>query len=257
MINVITKVVEFSKITIEKLSMASVEVKEAAKELDKPLNSNNFDSAKVHKALDNNDKLEGLDRSLNSDKVNAKKEGSGKPSEVGDVGKIEPPVVIEFTCPDGVDRKEFIKQLKGQERGLNSQTLAENMDNRAAYEQRKVEMGNGRDLSEGKKAQEIARDKAVHSRIESNQEKGLTYTDAKKEAAEWIKTQDALHNPDQIAGGDPLKVSRMGNASVNRSIGKQWGTRVDQLSGAIEDYAKGKTREELENTKMNVRLVAA
>lgn len=31
--------------------------------------------------------------------------------------------------PEGIDKKEFIRQLKGQERVSNSQTIAENMDN--------------------------------------------------------------------------------------------------------------------------------
>lgn len=176
--------------------------------------------------------------------------------DVEKVEKMEPQIVIEFTCPEGMDKKEFTRQLKGQERGLNSQTVAENMDNRAAFEQRKQETGNGRDVTEGKKAQDIERQKATQSRIETNQKNGMSYSEAKAETEEWIKTQAALHNPDQIAGGDPAKVSRMGDANVNSSIGSQWRTRVDQLSNAIDEYAKGKTREELENTKMNVKLVA-
>lgn len=85
----------------------------------------------------------------------------------------------------------------------------------------------------------------------------MSYADAKAEAQSWLKTQAALHNPDQIAGGDPGKVSRMGDRSVNSSIGGQWKNRVSELANGIDEYAKGKTREELEHTKLNVKLIVA
>lgn len=167
--------------------------------------------------------------------------------------RMEPPIVIKFKCPEHLNPMEFARQLKGQERGLNSQTIFENVTNRKAYEQRKKETGCGRSV-EGEKAQEITRQKAFHSRIESNQKKGMSYSDAKKEAEGWIVTQAALHNPDQIAGGDPLTVSRMGDSRVNSSIGRQWKDRVSELKNGIEQYAKGRTSEELSKTKLNVKL---
>ena len=190
-----------------------------------------------------------------SDTAKENKTGENKNQDVEKMKKMEPPIIIKFTCPEGMNREEFIRQLKRQERGLNSQTVAENMDNRAAYEKRRAETGNGRDISEGKKAQEIAREKALQSRIEHNQKKGMSYSEAKAEAQEWIKKQAALHNPDQIAGGDPSKVSGMGDAGVNSSIGSQWRSRVEHLKQNVDDYAKDKDRGELENTKMNVKLV--
>jgi len=185
-----------------------------------------------------------------STKAGKKKKKGGKKKKKG-----KPPIIIKFICPEGMNREEFIRQLKRQERGLNSQTVAENMDNRAAYEKRRAETGNGRDISEGKKAQEIAREKALQSKIESNQKKGMSYSEAKADAQEWIKKQAALHNPDQIAGGDPSKVSGMGDAGVNSSIGSQWRSRVEHLKQNVDEYAKDKDRGELENTKMSVKLV--
>lgn len=169
--------------------------------------------------------------------------------------RMEPPVIIVFKCPDGVDPKEFLRQIKGQERGLNSQTIAENTQNREAYARRKSETGNGRD-PESKEIQERTRQKALQSRIESNQKNGMTYSEAKAEAENWIKGQAALHNPDQIAGGDPVKVSRMGDASVNSSIGVQWRSRVAILDRAIADYCKSEGVEpgDLTRTKLNVKL---
>lgn len=169
--------------------------------------------------------------------------------------RMEPPVIIVFKCPDGVDPKEFLRQIKGQERGLNSQTIAENTQNREAYARRKSETGNGRS-PECKEVQERTRQKALQSRIETNQKNGMTYSEAKAEAENWIKSQAALHNPDQIAGGDPVKVSRMGDASVNSSIGVQWRSRVAILDQAIADYCKseGVKPGDLTKTKLNVKL---
>lgn len=170
--------------------------------------------------------------------------------------KMEPPVVIKFKCPEGMDKKEFERQLKAQERGLNSQTVGQNMANREAYQQRKEETGSGRSL-EGNEAQRMAREKAYQSRIASNMKNGMSYAEAKEEASNWIKTQAALHNPDQIAGGDPTKVSRMGDANVNSSIGSQWGgkaQKVKELESACNEFAKGYTKEELAQIKMNVKL---
>lgn len=218
--------------------------------LDRPLNAKEVNASASKELTKQNT---GLDKPLNA------KEGVKQNRDVENVQKVErmTQIPIEFKCPEGVDRKEFNRQLKGQERGLNSQTVLENMKNRNAFEQRKLETGNGRDLESGKKAQEIARQKAFQSRIESNQKKGMSYPEARKEAQTWISRQAALHNPDQIAGGDPAKVSRMGDAGVNASIGAQWKTRVPELKRAVDEYAKNKSTQELANTKMNVKLTVA
>jgi hypothetical protein len=167
--------------------------------------------------------------------------------ETDEIERMEPRVIIKFKCPDGMDQKEFKRQLKGQERGLNSMTVDHWIENRENYKE------NGR-APEGTEAQRELREKVLQSRIESNQQKHMSYSDSKAEAQKWIEGQAALHNPDQIAGGDPEKVSRMGDAKVNSSIGGQWKSRVDGLESAIKDYAKDKSPEELANTKLNVKL---
>lgn len=164
-------------------------------------------------------------------------------------------ICIYFKCPEGIDRNEFIRQLKAQERGLNRQSVAENMENRKNYQERKEasETGNGR-AKEASEAQRITREKAYHSRLASNIKAGMSYIEAKASADAWIKTQAALHNPDQIAGGNPVKVSRMGDAKVNSSIGSQWKSRVGQLESATKEFAKNYSVDELSQIKMNVRL---
>lgn len=155
--------------------------------------------------------------------------------------------VIEFKCPEGLDRKEYARQLKGQERGLNKMNVDQWIKNRDAFKE------SGRSI-EGAEVQKELRQKALQSRIETNQKNGMSFSRAKAEASKWLEGQAALHNPDQIAGGDPKKVFRMGDAKVNSSIGSQWRKRVDGLETSIKEYAKDKSPEELRNTKLNVKL---
>lgn len=165
-------------------------------------------------------------------------------------------VKIVFKYPEGANeeqKKEFRRQLKAQEKGLNRQSVAENMENRAKYQERKNESGNGR-APESYNAQKELRAKAEAQRIATNQKNGMSYSEAKAEAAAWLETQAALHDPDQIAGGDPTKVSRMGDRSINSSIGKQWGTRVDVLNDAVERFAQNYSKDDLSKIKMNVKL---
>lgn len=41
---------------------------------------------------------------------------------------------------------------------------------------------------------------------------------------DWLATQAALHDPDQVAGGNPEGVTGLGNREINSEIGRQWGT---------------------------------
>lgn len=170
--------------------------------------------------------------------------------------RMQPPIEIKFKCPEGLDLNEYERQIKAQENGINNQSVAENMENRKAYQERKEtsENGNGR-AKEAAEAQNKLREKAYQSRIASNiKNNGMNYAEAKAEASEWIKTKAALHDPDQIAGGNPTKVSQMGDAKVNSSIGGQWKNKVSQLEEAVNNFAKGYTKEELSQINMNVKL---
>lgn len=180
-------------------------------------------------------------------KATAMEQDAKRTNDTNEKKRMETQVVVNFKCPEGMDQKEFLRQLKGQERGLNSMSMGDWIRNRDNYKE------NGR-APEGAEAQRLQREKARQSRIESNQKNGMSYSEAKKEADTWIAGQAALHNPDQIAGGDPNKVSRMGDAKVNSSIGSQWRGRIDSMESAIKEYAKDKPPEELAKTKLNVKL---
>lgn len=51
---------------------------------------------------------------------------------------------------------------------------------------------------EGNAAQQAAREKALNKKIEELFESGMSWEDAEVEANSWLKTQAALHNPDQV-----------------------------------------------------------
>ncbi len=165
--------------------------------------------------------------------------------------KMEPPAEVTFKCPEGCDKKEFEKQVKAQEDGLNSMTLDEFQKNREKYKQ------NGRDTQEGAEAQRRAREKARMEKINELREQGMPRKEAEAEADKWLSKQAALHNPDQVAGGDPTKVTGMGDRKVNSSIGGQWGGGLaDKLEQQVRDYIKENNipPEDWSKIKMNVNL---
>ena len=83
----------------------------------------------------------------------------------------------------------------------------------------------------------------------------VDWEDLRQEAEQEISRFDALHNPDQNAGGDPSIISGIDSSSINRAIGSQWGRgRSDELFQKIKEATKGMTREEMEHTRLNIKL---
>lgn len=166
--------------------------------------------------------------------------------------KIEPAVECSFKCPDGCNKDEFNRQIKAQEDGLNSMTIGQFLKNRESYKQ------NGRDIKEGADAQQRVRQEARADKIAELRKNGLSRKDAETAADDWLKTQAALHNPDQIAGGDPKNVTGMGDSNVNSSIGAQWGpgNQANRLEQQVLDYIKKNDISPMDwdKIKMNVKL---
>ena len=156
-------------------------------------------------------------------------------------------VSVEFKYKDKFDETEFSRQLKGQQDGLNDLTVQEYFDNRERY------LKEGRS-KEGSKAQKAARKEALEDKIRELMLSGDTPDVAEKKAKEWMKEQAALHDPDQIAGGDPTKISGMGDRRVNSSLGSQWKTRIDDMDEQIRKLAEGLSPEELKTTYLNINL---
>ncbi len=85
----------------------------------------------------------------------------------------------------------------------------------------------------------------------------LTYEKAKEQAEKWLKTQAALHDPDQIAGGNPEKIIAMGNRRINSSIGSRWKSRADDVENKVRQYIKDNsiTDDELDSIYLNVEML--
>ncbi|MBC1226181.1 polymorphic toxin type 15 domain-containing protein [Listeria booriae] len=145
------------------------------------------------------------------------------------------------------DPEEFARQLADQEKGMNELTVSEYLANREKY------LAQGRAL-EGNPAQQVARERAYTEKVTELQERGLTITAAKKQAKEWMDTQAALHNPDQIAGGKALNIGGLGDRRINSSIGSQWRYRIDIVDEKINQMIGQIPKENWKDTYLNVSL---
>ena len=143
---------------------------------------------------------------------------------------------------------EFARQLADQEKGMNELTVREYLDNRERY------IAEGRAI-EGNAAQQAARREALSKKYKELIELGMPRSEAKIKAKEWLDTQAALHNPDQIAGGRANQIGGMGDKRINSSIGSQWKYRIDAVDEQIQSLAEKMTPEQLQTTYLNVRLI--
>lgn len=163
--------------------------------------------------------------------------------------------------PKGME-KEFYKQLKAQEAGINKMTVGEYTANRAALQDLTAQHGHKKAreiLTTGGKAQQAARDefeaKMTRSVKESLRKRGIRGAEADKIAKEQTKKQmeqlAALHDPDLIAGGKD-EITKLGDRSVNSSIGSQWAKdeRVDSMDRA----AQAAMAEHGPDAQMNITL---
>lgn len=153
--------------------------------------------------------------------------------------------------PKGLE-KEFERQLKGQEKGLNEMTADEFLTNLDAFDPKK-----SRSLS--KSAQEQTRTKAFNDirakKLQELKDKGLSTREAdqqsKAHAESVMKTMAALHNPDMSAGGG-IQTTDIGDKGVNSSIGSQW-SKEDRVK-IMREQAKAAKKATGGNTQMNVEL---
>jgi phage-related protein len=159
-------------------------------------------------------------------------------------------------------KEEYERQVKGQEDGLNRLTIGEFLKNREFYvrrlEEQKLEgkkNPSGRD-PKGNTEQQRIRDEAFEDKFNEYLDDGIEPEEAREKANKWIKTQAALHDPDQIAGGNPENVTGMGNARINFSIGSQWKTRADVLENGVNKYITDKNLPDKDFKKvlLNVKL---
>lgn len=164
--------------------------------------------------------------------------------------RMEPPVDVQFTCKDKYDRAEYERQVKNQEAGMNNISLYDYQKNREKYKE------NGRNTDVGGPAQEKVRQEARADKIAEYRREGMRREEAEKKADEWMDTQAALHDPDQIAGGDAANVTDMGDKEINSSIGSQWQYRIEAVDAAVQKYIEenGLSEEDMKNVYLNVKL---
>lgn len=65
----------------------------------------------------------------------------------------------------------------------------------------------------------------------------------------------ALHNPDQIAGGNSQEIHAFGDGAANSALGSLWRHgRADELYRQVNELAEEMTEEEKQRTYLDVRL---
>ena len=174
------------------------------------------------------------------------KAGKGAVKLGDDVPRLKE-IEVNFNRNVKYNEPEFARQLADQEKGMNELTVKEYLDNRERY------IAEGRAI-EGNAAQQAARREALSKKYKELIESGMSRSEAKTKAQEWLDTQAALHNPDQIAGGYAEQIGGMGDKRINSSIGSQWKYRIDAVDEQIQALAEKMTPEQLQNTYLNVRL---
>ncbi|EOE5454976.1 polymorphic toxin type 15 domain-containing protein, partial [Listeria monocytogenes] len=172
--------------------------------------------------------------------------GASRANKLDDIPRLDK-IEVNFNRNLKHDPEEFARQLKDQEKGMNELTVDEYLKNRERY------IAEGRAL-EGNVAQQTAREEAFSDKVAELMADGKSFDVAEKEAREWLDTQAALHNPDQIAGGKADIIGGMGDKGINSSIGSQWKYRIDIVDEKIREMAKNMTPEQLKNTYLNVKL---
>jgi len=192
--------------------------------------------------------MQMIEKSVKAERVSERQIQKGT-GEVKHLDNIPRTKEIEVKCKykTKFDSEEFARQLKDQEKGMNELTVHEYQENRERF------IDKGRAI-EGNVAQQTAREEALSDKITEFMDKGKSFDEAEEEAKKWLKTQAALHNPDQVAGGRHEIIGGMGDKRVNFSIGSQWRSRIKIVDKQIEEISKNMTPEQLKNTYLNVKL---
>ena len=254
-----TEEIEFETTEIE-FEEDTVDFEDFSEELETDVTDDMFDEDTVTENLGDDFDYEYLseeERALVNE-MNESGEMDYKPSDLGDAYTWHDGPTMENTIeidmpynPDAsYDNEDFIGQAQMQEDGLNSMTVAEYLDNRERYD------AEGRS-KEGTAMQEQYRDGLVASNAYDMMEAdpSLSAEEAERLAAEELRGGAALHNPDQVAGGDPTEIHAYGSGSANSALGSMWGHgRADDMYEQIKEQTKGMTREEMENTHLNVHF---
>lgn len=145
-----------------------------------------------------------------------------------------------FEVPEGADREEFERQLQEQQDEINNTDIE-------TLQRRRADFING-DARRDRGAQREARRDWISDRTTELRNEGATRAEASAQARTEAAAMDATHILDMVAGGDPSRISGLGNSQINRSIGAQWrGRRANQLDAQLEEQRQqGRTKPQIE-----------
>ena len=143
------------------------------------------------------------------------------------------------------DSAEYTRQYNEQMETLQDMSAADWLRNRVEY------LENGR-TSDSLRAQQAARDAALKDKVFELREGGMSRSEAKDRASEWLKSQAALHRLDGIAGGDVTDISGVGDSRINSSLGAQWRSRVGDIDRAVVDFVKNNPGVNLNDVGINI-----
>jgi uncharacterized protein DUF4157/putative RNase toxin 15 of polymorphic toxin system len=211
--------------------------------------------------------------------------------------QITPAIKVKFTTYPGIDLGEYARQLGLQQSAINNMFVEDWMTRRMQFAERRAATGKSGRHPLSKQAQDALRvavkqrlifylthgvnatgpdvnlvkndsyqrefvDGVFASYSDTTRRKGIAESSASSIVESWMKSQHALHSPDQVAGGEYTELTGVGLAGVNTDIGSNWGgyDKPVHLANKLEQdtrqaLAKLKVRRAFwRQIKMNVNL---
>jgi len=175
---------------------------------------------------------------------------TGVASVKGDYEAQQVTVVFEVRKEYHKHEGEYIRQLQNQETGINKLSIDKWENNRKKY------LKQGRDSKSSgyqKRTREELRAETAERLIQEEKQKGKTlkYNEALKIVdSKYV----ALHDPDQVAGGEAAAITSLGRGDVNSSIGSQWSKKIHTVDAMVRKMFKSLSKSERQKVKMNVKL---
>ncbi|ELS43227.1 polymorphic toxin type 15 domain-containing protein [Pseudomonas syringae] len=161
-----------------------------------------------------------------------------------------------FKEMSSVEKQKFLKnysaQLKAQQDAINNMTAEEFKSARDSYKSfGRNPAADAMQRRMGKQLEREIAEKIQKTLVKKGVDIREAIIQAKARAKEVRSTVAALHEPDMVAGGwlNPNPV-RMGDSSVNSSIGGSWSSRLNALDDAVESAMLNGNG----SAKLNVRL---
>ncbi len=169
------------------------------------------------------------------------------------------PIPVGFgPIPDKYDRAEYFSQLKAQEEGINRINVHDWLNNRSNYSQHgRSHSGNVAQAEYRAAILSVLRD------LKMEEDENILFSDAEAWARNYLDSQAALHDPDQVAGGDPKGIAQgrydsmagLGNKRINSSIGSRWRTRAPRLENAVRLQINSKNLDQNQQEQTMMKCV--